>query len=190
MTPSGDSVDERKHWWERHPNLTSGLVGLGVGLLTITAGVYGSNTAAETSVKTTRMQIDAEAQQKQREQREHSYRAYLDSANEYWLAARAIFGKPAPETSQEIQAAFTKFVTARSKFQGQVNEISVYGSDEAWSAHQKVAATLPKSLGLPEGKNFSAEEVADEATFTTAYTNFLAVRCREVVQPSRSGCAD
>jgi hypothetical protein len=175
------------------PELDLWLVGLGVGLLTIAAGVYGSNVAAETSLRTTRMQIDAEAQQKQREQREQrelSYRAYLDSANEYWQAARAIFGRPAPETPQEIQAALTKFVTARSKFQGQVNEISVYGSDEAWSAHQKVAATLPKSLGLPEGKNFSAEEVADEATFTTAYTNFLAVRCREVVQPSRRGCAD
>jgi hypothetical protein len=189
MTTRENPQSNRQKWRRRHPNLASGLVGLTIGLLTVGAGIYGSNVAAETSVTTTRMQIDAEAQQKQREQRESSYRAYLDSANQYWQSSRAIFGSPAPEGTQEIQAAYSAFVSARARFQAQINEISVYGSDEAWSAHEKIAASLPKALGLTEGKSFSAKEVADEATFTEAYTNFLAVRCREVVQPARNGCA-
>lgn len=58
-------------------------------------------------------------------------------------------------------------MTPRARFQEQTNEIYVYGSDDAWKAHQDVAKTLPPALSDSPLK-FSALEVSDQATFTAA----------------------
>jgi hypothetical protein len=175
----------RKLWVERHPALTATAGALLVGVISAGSALLGATVSSSTAQNIAQEQLQSAAEQKAREQREVTYREYLDAANGYRIAAADLFAKTAPE---DVETAITSFMTTRARFQRQANEVYVYGSDEAWKAHETVAKTLPPALS-DSPLNFNVSEVSDQATFTAAYTGFLAVRCQEVAAKARSGCA-
>ncbi|MDJ0458596.1 hypothetical protein PUN71_015435 [Arthrobacter sp. NQ7] len=186
-TPTDETPGQhgtRRNLFEKHPVITQGIVALAAGFIGASAGLLGAKLQADASEGVAQRQLQEAAQKQAREQRDVTYREYLDAANGYHVAATTLFARTAP---QDVNAALTSFMTARSKFQTETNEVYVYGTDEAWRAHQRLASTLPPSLG-DSSQKFSASDVSDEATFAAAYNGFLAVRCREVAAQSRPGC--
>lgn len=185
-SPGESPAPSGKLWIERHPVITGAVGALLAGAIGAGSAVIGATVSSDASLKIAQEQLQSAAQQKAREQREVTYREYLDAANEYHIVATNLYAKPAPN---DVNAALTVFMSTRSKFQKHVNEVYVYGSDDAWAAHQTIAKALPPALGGPTGKHFNASQVSDEATFSAAYNGFLSVRCREVAAQARSGCA-
>lgn len=157
-----------------------------VGVVSAGSALLGATVSSSTAQNIAQEQSQSVLEQKAREQREVTYREYLDAANGYRIAAADLFAKTAP---QDIEAAITSFMTTRARFQKQTNEVYVYGSDQAWRAHETVAETLPPALS-DSPLDFNVSELSDEATFVAAYRGFLAVRCQEVAARARSGCAD
>lgn len=164
--------------------LTQSIVALAAGFLGASAGLGGAWLQANASQNVVQAQLQDAAQKQARDQKDGTYREYLNAASSYRNAATTLFARTAPA---DVNGAVTSFLAARTKFQTQTNEIYVYGSDAAWRAHQDIAATLPPAL-TDSALNFSVSDVSDEATFTAAYKEFLAVRCREVAAQSRPGC--
>lgn len=163
------------------------IIGIVVGgVLGFAGSTMAANISADAQVRVAKEQLDHAASLKTKEQRDETYRAYLSAVEEYRYATEAMFGKPAPT---DVKAAYSRFITARSNFQGQINEVYVYGSDEALRAHLKIAKTLPRSLGQSD-LSFKATDLSDEKTFIEAYNAFLKVRCLEVTATQRQGCAD
>jgi len=160
------------------------ITGLAIALISAGSAFGGSWLSSETSLKVANAQMEHASLQKAKEQRDSTYRAYLDAANEYRNAAVYMFGPTAPA---DPKAAFSRFMTARHDYQTQVNEVSVYGSREAWIAHKAVAATLPHSLGSSD-LSFKATDVGDAKDFTSAYQEFLSVRCSEVTAVASGDC--
>ncbi|MFK0002671.1 hypothetical protein [Paenarthrobacter sp. NPDC090522] len=144
----------------------------------------GATVSSNTSLDIARQQQSKADDQKAREQKETTYREYLDAAVGYRAAASDLFARTAPS---DVSGAFSAFMTARSRFQKQANEVYVYGSDDAWKAHVDVAGTLPPALS-DAPLNFKASDLSNETAFTAAYQEFLAVRCREVAAKARTGC--
>lgn len=175
-----------KLWIERHPVITGAVGALLAGAIGAGSAVIGATVSSDSSLKIAQEQMQSAAQQKARDQREVTYREYLDAANGYHIAATNLFAKQAPD---DVDAALKDFMLNRSNFQKHVNEVYVYGSDDAWVAHQAIAKTLPPALGGLVGKQFGPSQVSDEAIFSAAYNGFLSVRCREVAAQARSGCA-
>lgn len=183
--PSNPESNSRRYWVEKHP-VGAGVVGvLLAGILGAGSALWGAHVSSESSYRIAKEQLQHAADQKAKDQKEGTYRAYLEAANAYRNAAVDMFGGTAPT---DVKAAWSSFMTARAKFQEQTNEIYVYGSDDAWNAHQRIARTLPPALGDSPLK-FAASEVSNQATFTAAYNAFLRVRCEEVPAQTRSGCA-
>lgn len=174
-----------KLWIEKHPAATAGVGALLAGVIGAGSAIIGATVSSNASLTIAQEQLQSAAEQKARDQREVTYREYLDAANGYRIAAADLFAKTAPE---DVKGAFTSFMTTRAKFQKQANEVYVYGSDEAWKAHETLAKTLPPALSDSPLK-FNVSDVSDQATFTAAYKGFLAVRCQEVAAKARSGCA-
>lgn len=173
-----------RNFFEKHPVVTQAIVALLAGFLGAIAGLGGAFMQANTSQQVAQAQLQDAAQKQARDQRDGTYREYLDAASSYRDAATTLFARTAPA---DVNGAATSFMTARTKFQKQANELFVYGSDDAWRAHQDIAATLPPALS-DSALSFKANEVSDQATFVAAYNRFLAVRCREVAAQSRPGC--
>jgi hypothetical protein len=94
-------------------------------------------------------------------------------------------GTSIPE--ETLVANFNRFIAARTAYQGQINEVYVYGSDKAWSGHQAVAKTLPPSLGGSELPNIGGRQ-PDQVAFPKAFSEFLDVRCTEVTALPRNNC--
>lgn len=174
-----------KNWFERHPVVISTVGVLLAGAIGAGSAIIGANVSSDASLKIAQAQLQSVAEQQARDQREVTYREYLDAANGYRLAATTLFARKAPE---HVNEAATSFMAARAKFQKQANEVYVYGTDEAWKAHETLANTLPPALS-DSVLNFNVSDVSDQATFTAAYKGFLAVRCKEVAAQARSGCA-
>ncbi|MFF2842522.1 hypothetical protein [Paenarthrobacter sp. NPDC057981] len=187
MTTAGEngSQSSGRNWVERHPVGTGVLGVLLAGVLGAGSAVWGAQVSSEASYRIANAQLQVAAEQKAKDQKESTYRSYLDAANSYRNAAVDLFGGTAPA---DAKTAWSSFMTARAKFQEQTNEIYVYGSNDAWEAHLKVAKTLPPALG-DASLSFSATDVSSQPAFTAAYRGFLEVRCREVPAQVRSGCA-
>lgn len=183
--PTEAAAPSGKLWIERHPVITGAVGALLAGAIGAGSAVIGATVSSNASLKIAQEQLQSTADQKARDQREVTYREYLDAANGYRTAATNLFANTAPSNVNE---AATSFMAARAKFQKQTNEVYVYGSDEAWKAHQTLASTLPPALSDSTMK-FTASAVSDQATFTAAYRGFLAVRCQEVAAQARSGCS-
>ena len=182
--PAKVPTSSEKLWIERHPVITGAVGALLAGAIGAGSAVLGATVSSNASLKIAQEQLQSSADQKARDQREVTYREYLDAANGYRTAATDLFANTAPPS---VNQAVTSFMAARAKFQKQTNEVYVYGSDEAWKAHQTLANTLPPALS-DSALNFTVSDVSDQATFTAAYKGFLAVRCQEVAAQARSGC--
>jgi hypothetical protein len=156
----------------------------------VIGGAYAYKSATSTETAQEAASRDAATQTRRGE----VYLAYLDAANTYALASQKLsddtkrIGKGT--TAQEnYDNDYGPWQTARSSYQGEVNQVYVYGSDAAWAAHQKVAATLPLALGPDNVGEFTQALYGVKwQQFNAAYDNFLSVFCKEVPAEPRSGC--
>lgn len=132
------------------------------------------------------MQNQAEDVRRSQDQRDVAYKEYLNAANRYFYAWNSLATAKKPVLVDSAAEYVVEFMSARTAYQSQVNEVFVYGSDDAWSAHQDMARTLPRSVAgsqLPDPAT-----VPDTKAFGAAFSAFLDVRCREVTALSRSSC--
>lgn len=124
-----------------------------------------------------------------RTKRTDVYFAYLGSADTFetdtgdlinaYAANRSVKGYTLP------QSLIDKFNNDRSTYQGEINQLYVFGSDAAWVAHQKISADLPTSLPVaiePLKINYDPEQ------FNIDYDSFLRIVCVEVNSDPRTGC--
>jgi hypothetical protein len=153
-------------------------------------GAYAYKAATSTETAQATASRDAATQSKRGE----VYLAYLDTANTYALASQKLsddtrrIGK-GTTAQQNYDNDYGPWQTARSKYQGEVNQVYVYGSNAAWAAHRQVAATLPLALGPDNVGEFTqALYGVDWKQFNAAYGDFLSVFCKEVPAEPRSGC--
>jgi hypothetical protein len=165
--------------------LLSGIAG------SIIGGAFAYNAATGTEVAHEAADKDAA----QRSKRADVYLAYLDAANKYALASQALANDVALIAKQDLSGNvglandFGPWKTARSNYQGEVNQVYVYGSDNAWQTLQAVAATLPAAVGPDDLSTF--EQAINNykwPAFNKAYGDFLAVFCREVPASPRGNC--
>lgn len=189
----GGGTSTRRYEWMKHigVHLTTALIALVAGL---GGSVIGAITAYNAATGTEVAKEVADRDTARRAKSGEVYLAYLDAANRYALATQKMANDwtkatKDPNASADFSADLDPWKTARSNFQGEVNQVYVYGSQDAWDAHQKVAATLPPSVGMESandivkvitGFNFSA--------FGIAYQGFLAVFCREVPAVPKANC--
>jgi hypothetical protein len=158
------------------------------------AGYFGAKQGVEASVQIARDDRRAAVDQRTQEKRATVYQDYLQKANDFNFEAADLASALAIKSGNlkkflmttEGTNAVTQYNNARAAYQGAINDVYVYGSDAAWAAHRKVAATLPPSLGaidltLPTG-------VPDQKEFNASYQAFQSVVCREVVAIPRQGC--
>lgn len=174
-----------KPWAERNP-VFAGFLGVALGgLLSVASSFIAADMTSTAQLHAAQAQLTQEKELKTQEQRDTTYQAYLSAAGDYRAASTALFGRRAPKNVNEAVSSFAK---ARSKYQAQINEVYVYGSDEALRAHEKIARTMPPSLGDGD-LNVKASDLSDEKTYMEAYNGFLKVRCKEVAATTRPGCA-
>lgn len=166
---------------------SSGLIIAALSFLGATTGSWISGRSTEQAARIT---VEAQTAKEKRDKRAEVYSAYLAAADNYSirtgeLLARATAvaenpeGEGAGNIPQELSDAWAE---ARSTYQDNINELYVYGSDDAWTAHQGVASELPNSLGPVE------LHPVDSGNFITAYRGMQEIFCKEAVARPRAGC--
>lgn len=181
------SGPQKPSFLERHlTHLVTAGIGLVAAIVTLLAAMWGASIGAEAAVKAASMQNESEDVRRSQDRRDIAYKEYLNSANTYFIAWSAA---SSPTLAiNDIPATLDKFRAARADYQSEINEVFVYGSDEAWSAHQGLARTLPKSLTGSELPNFYNNPPRSQE-FNAAFNAFLNVRCREATALPRSSCS-
>lgn len=172
------------------------MVSVVIGILTVGAGYFGARAGADANLTGTREQVVAQDQKEIRVKRGEVYANFLEVANAYsvesynFIRDREIDLKDngrLDAKGPELGRAVGTYQHARYEFQGAINDVYVYGSDEAWTASKAVSAALPPSLGTVDS---SVQIQAPKySVFTAAYQKFINVMCGEVVPVPRSGCA-
>lgn len=114
------------------------------------------------------------------------YAAYLDAANSYNNAALDYARAQDAQPANQVQPPSPAFEHARYEYQGAINDVYVYGSEDAWKANLRFTKVLPVALGnFPDRKIYAP----NPTEFHMAYNQFLNVFCREAVAEPRKGCA-
>ncbi|WP_150109941.1 hypothetical protein [Crystallibacter crystallopoietes] len=172
-----------------HPTGTALLVAA----LAFAGGLVGGFQAGSATTEAAEIETRAVQENEHREKRRQVYADYLSSANSYNSATGAFFralGRIPSDAETEaaiaqIEDEVGAFEQARHDYQGKINDLYVYGSDEAWIAHTGLASTLPEALGNVPNRQIDA---VDEQAFGEAYQAFMGVFCREAVPEPRDGC--
>lgn len=120
--------------------------------------------------------------------RDVAYKDYLNAANRYFYAWNSLASAPKPVPVDTVATKMVELLNARYEYQGQVNEVFVYGSQEAWTAHEGVARTLPPSVAGSTLPDFTTAK-PDPAAFGTAFDALLEVRCKEVTAALKKSCS-
>lgn len=178
--------------------VVAGVIALGGGL----GGAWiGANAANGNQRDEAREARQAEARQK----RADVYSDFLDAAGAYAGRSREIQAKitvtqrnlrPGQKFTlcvaskgrcpgADIRREFPRFQSARSQFQGALNDVYVYGSARGVSAARRVAAALPPSLFDPQTVKLGG---VIEARFKRAYNTVLDTMCAEVSADPRQAC--
>lgn len=164
------------------------LIGLtGIVLGAAIAGGFSSLAAWQQTRSTERVQESQtleERRSEDREKRAEVYSVFLHSADEF-----------AAETSNAISSCTKKnpcefdwqaWDEARSAYQGSINSVYVYGSDDAVRASRAVSASLPSSIWKPPPASPHLEFEAEQ--FSAAYRGFQSTMCQELPAIPRDSC--
>ncbi|MEU4390163.1 hypothetical protein [Kribbella sp. NPDC023855] len=172
------------------------------------ASLAGSRYGAESAQKTTQLQLAADQAKETRNQRAQVYAKYLTIVSKYYTGARLMreyagtkrgvpgcengetpICKQSLETMVQTEIAF---LDSRVAYQAQIDQLTVYGSEEAMKAHQVLAAMLPPTLGPAPSQielgTLSLPGATDPKKFAAAYGAFQKVFCREAAAQPRSSC--
>lgn len=198
--PSQDVVEAprarpRLRRWEWLHNQGATLV---VGVVAAAAAIVGGRIAADGALDAAVAQHREEAIAAQklevRVKRADVYAEYLASANSYFLATAeyyrylASFNKGPIAKGRSFKVRFdqngvdlqARWLKQRARFQGSVNDVYVYGSDDAWRAQKTISEVLPPSVGA-EVKTFEFSVRRDVGVdFDRGYHRFLRLVCIEV----------
>lgn len=118
-----------------------------------------------------------------REKRSDVYKGMLDSSNAFAVATDEIAtdcsdGKCSPDWS--------KWENTRFEFQSALNNVWIYGSDDAATQAEVISTALPESIGFPKPDELRISVKSVE--FAQAYSGFQALMCRELPAVPRRGC--
>nr|WP_173051593.1 hypothetical protein [Arthrobacter sp. J3.40] len=177
-----DHSSPKAPFWERHPNLTAGVVAVVAAVLSGVIGFLGATVGANASLEAATIQNEAENVRRAQDHRDVVYKNYLEAADKYFSAWAA--WSDTRSSSEE----FDNLIAARSDFRAQINEVYVHGSPRAWNASEMVAAYLPVASAeslLPE-----RDEYLPRNEFAKAYSDFLSIRCQEVTSGPPGDCRD
>jgi hypothetical protein len=184
------------------------LVPIFVAIVTAAAAIGGSFVGAtKANDGNAAIQQQAIAEQRAKDDRDKKadiYLHYLENANTYANSVEdaytciynyAIAPEPKGSAPQSCIDAINRLQTPRFDYQGSINELYIYGSDEANRAHRAVSATLPASVGyltvpgtgLPPLNEVFGQKF-DRVAFGRAYSNFLKIVCMEVPARPRPNC--
>lgn len=184
-TADDDGEPSQKRAGDRFPAWLSVAGVIVAGLLTAWAAYEGSRVGAQAQLKGQATQLHATLQDETRQKRASVYGNFLNAADSYASATDGLmisFVHCHPCTPDV--AGFEK---ARAAFQGAINDVYVYGSAAAVAASERVAGTLPASLGN-YGPVQKLTLIFNQAGFVSSYRSFQAVMCREVPAIPRSSC--
>ncbi|TCC16509.1 hypothetical protein E0H58_39210 [Kribbella speibonae] len=160
-----------------------------IGFISAGSALFGAFIGALASLGVTTLQLHADLDKDARAKRAEVYAAFLDVADRYHsqtLETNQTIASLPPDkrarltgNSPEIAA----FLKLRSEFQGQINQVYVYGSDDGWERARELAAWLPDSnMGELEFRDVS------ESGFSGAYNALLQVFCQEAPAKPRDKC--
>lgn len=166
-----------------------GVLLITVSIVTATAGIAGSwiaaNGAYDAALAEQKESRRTALEKEARDKRAEVYMKYLEAANEYQLKNEKMMlslekMRSSSKPNELDMEAYNVWLTARADYQGAVNEVYIYGSDEAWNSTRKISESLPRSIGSKiefESTNYE--------TFREGYIRFLErIRCE--VPPARS----
>lgn len=161
-----------------------------IAFIAAVSALVGAAVGAVASIWIAHVQINEQRATEAREKKAQVYSDYLNAADNYSVATGRLTGELKKSTQADRDKitlntpAIKNYLDARSTYQDQVNLVYVYGSDEAWKRHRKMAAVLPPSLQSPD------IEVVDSTKFLAAYQGFQEIFCEEVPAQPRDGCKD
>lgn len=170
---------------------------LGVALIGVVGALLGSGITGVVAVLIQGDELNEQRAAEARSERAAVYGSFLSAANEYAVETQELVSPCAraaersPDARFDCQPRFRGWNPARADYQGAINDVYVFGSDEAVDASEAVSAELPPALiGLDYSQAHLKLNVVDEAEFTDAYQSFLGVMCQEVSAEPRPGCGD
>lgn len=178
------------------PALVGALLGAGAGYLGVERSIEGQLDQQSQA-------FDEDREQRSDDRRGEVYAAFLDAANHYAFATAAITSRLEGDCADDeppdacFSRLFTELVAAglvsdfqdaRFDYQGALNDVFVFGSDEAVDRSRELSANVPTSLATPGLDSLTFGEGVDGSAFTAAYRDFLALMCEELPAQPRQGC--
>jgi hypothetical protein len=161
-----------------------------VATIGVVAALAGAATGGATSYLVQRNQFTEDKASEARVKRAGVYAAYLRAANDGASEADGAYDRLAAQCrgpsrcSGVTLARGRELAKARVAYQGALNDVYVYGTDEAWRLTKRLSATMPPTLGF---QTLQIKRV-NRAAFASAYSAFLARICDEVPARPRPGC--
>lgn len=163
------------------------LLGLAVALMGALIGgllsYLGAWQQARTQIEAQAAQNREDQKKEDRERRAEIYEELLGTADVYAVETNKIItdckdGKCSPKWGE--------WQTARYNYQGALNHVWVFGSNDAVAQTGVISASLPDSLWLPSPDTLSLR--FDSEKFIVAYQGFQFLMCRELPAQPRSDC--
>ncbi|GGK13047.1 hypothetical protein GCM10011583_51260 [Streptomyces camponoticapitis] len=163
------------------------MLGFGVALIGAVIGggfsYLGAWHQSRTQLEAQEAQGREDRKKEDREKRAEVYEGFLGAADIFAVKTNGIItdcndGKCSPD--------WHAWQTLRAEYQGALNQVWVYGSDEAVTQTGRISAALPKSLWEPNADELHL--TFESANFRTAYQGFQSLMCRELPASPRTAC--
>jgi hypothetical protein len=179
---------------ERKLQLTVALVG-------VAGALFGSLIGGTVAVAVQYLQFEQDEDAEARAVRAKAYADFLDSANAVAASVTAmraclpeLLELPEKETtlsaSHPCARAYNTLVNDRYEFQGAINDVYIYGSDDAVQAANRVSELLPARFRADEEDGYGPRiDPISWPDFDRAYIAFQTEMCREVSVRPRKACA-
>lgn len=175
---------ESKGGWSRRLTATWAVVAT---IIATATTVWATNQNSDTTLASTQQGAGEQRAKETREKVSQVYADYLKAATTYrdrtFAAADAIASQQAAHKPYRANStALSEFNDARRAYQDRINQIAIYGSPEAWKAHELIASAMPPALGVVYVKRPSL------GAFSKGYREFVAVFCKEAGATPKQGC--
>lgn len=183
--------ERERNWREQRHSGDSLWIKVGVplliGLAAAGAAYFGAQSGANATLEAQEQQLTAQQNQTVRTQREQVYEQYLKSADAYEVASSERYSQCAGDTTCPVNVA--GWQSARFNYQGALNAVYVYGSNEAVRYTLLISAAMPPSLGIPSNYGNVAPGKVNEDLFVSAFQGFQRMMCLEVNPDPQDACS-
>lgn len=181
-----DEAKEHDVQVKRSPgdSMTKVTVPLLIGITAAVAGFFGAQSGANATLEAQRQQLTSEHNETTRTQREQVYQQYLQAANAYDVASSERYSECISDRGCSTSVA--GWQRARFSYQGALNAVYVYGSNEAWRQTHVISSSLPQSLGVNSDDTIPSK--VNQNLFTIAYQGFQVIMCLELNPTPQDAC--